>query len=294
MLRLLTHETTLLLRRQDWIPEPVVEMLSRGQLSGSKAEGYDLTQDGGHAPAGRECSLQFCRDVDFRDAVQRAEQVGICRDVRAHGFSLHLLGHGANNNRSVGFHLGHRIGHRGLRPVVGDRVMNSPHVVFMVEVEVSPAPSAVGDGRSSGPISALVAECSYRRPSQVKSDGHAKRPSREVSVTTGFANGPRDLHNETSGFMRSRTTADGTLVPRDQYTARLRAGAVPQVLRTVRRWRSWTDRSCPGREAPKALSVSVKVLDQGIRAHINSAPDASSDDAKPLTVPGPQHPKACH
>jgi len=49
---------------------------------------------------------------------------------------------------SVGFHLGHRIGHRGLRRVagdpVGDRVMNSPHVVFMVEVEVSPAP--VGDG----------------------------------------------------------------------------------------------------------------------------------------------------
>jgi len=52
---------------------------------------------------------------------------------------------------------------------------------------------------------------------------------------------------------------------------------MPQMLQTVRRWRSRTDRSRPGREAPKALAVSVKVLDQGIRAYISTAPDASSD-----------------
>jgi len=57
MLRQLTHKSALLRRRQSRIPEPVVEILIRGQLSGSPPEGHDLTHDGGHATAGGDCSL---------------------------------------------------------------------------------------------------------------------------------------------------------------------------------------------------------------------------------------------
>jgi hypothetical protein len=84
MLRQLTHKPALLRRRQGRIPEPVVEILIRGELSRSTAEGHDLAQDGGHATAGRDCSLQVCRDIDLWDAVQSVDEAGIGRDAGVH------------------------------------------------------------------------------------------------------------------------------------------------------------------------------------------------------------------
>src|SRR6516164_8965641 len=88
MLRLFAHEPALLRRAQGRIPEPVVEILVRGQLPWSAPEGDDFTQDGGHPPTSRDCSLQISRDVDVWDAVQRFEEAGIGRDARAHGLAF--------------------------------------------------------------------------------------------------------------------------------------------------------------------------------------------------------------
>src|SRR6516164_5779169 len=65
MLRLFAHEPALLRRAQGRIPEPVVEILVRGQLPWSAPEGDDFTQDGGHPPASRDCSLQISRMSTF-------------------------------------------------------------------------------------------------------------------------------------------------------------------------------------------------------------------------------------
>lgn len=45
-------------------------------------------QDGGHATAGRDCSLQVCRDIDLWDAVQSVEEAGIGRDAGVHGLAF--------------------------------------------------------------------------------------------------------------------------------------------------------------------------------------------------------------
>jgi hypothetical protein len=89
VLRLLARELALLRRAQGRIPEPVVEILVPGQLPCSAPEGDELTQDGRHPPARRDCSLQISRDVDVWDAVQRSEEAGIAGAIAS---SLRLFG----------------------------------------------------------------------------------------------------------------------------------------------------------------------------------------------------------
>jgi hypothetical protein len=106
----------------------------------------------------------------------------------------------------------------------------------------------------------ISGECRYGRPGRIKSEDHSKPPVGEVFGYHPVLRTAKGTFTTTPQDSCIRERLRRQWLPRDQYHARLRAGAMPQVLQTVRRWRCGLIVRVEGQEATKALLVSVKAL----------------------------------